>query len=71
MPEFYVGESVRVCAGAEVSDLARRAPFLEVEGYEEIDGEDFVIVRVPAGHGHVSFTQLVLPEEIESAEGKQ
>lgn len=64
--EFYVGERVRIRPGADVSDhAAAHDGLVTVEGYEEVDDVDYVIVKVPAMPGRVAFTQLVSPEEIE------
>lgn len=61
MVEFYVGESVRFTSFAEVADHLKGAIGV-VEGYDEVDNVDFVIVSIAGENG--KFDQWVLPDEI-------
>lgn len=61
--EYHIGERVRFRPGAEVADEAMRVGGGTVEGYEEANDQDYVIVRVR--NGGLPFDQWVLSEEIE------
>jgi len=59
--EFFFGDRVRFTEAAYVSDAIKALDGI-VEGYEEVDGEDFVIVNVEGPKG--KFDQWVLPDEL-------
>lgn len=65
MVEYHIGQKVRFRGGAHVSERAMREGGV-VEGYDEVDEVDYVIVKVPASEGFRSFTQYVLPHELRS-----
>jgi len=59
--EFCIGDRVNFTSGAYVS-AALKALTGTVEGYEEVDGVDYVTVSLKGANG--KFDQWVLPEEI-------
>lgn len=63
--EFHIRERVRFLPGALVTPTAHGIGRGTVEGYDEVGGDDYVIVRV-VPKGMVAFDQWVLPGEIES-----
>lgn len=62
--EFCIGDTVRFMSWAQVSS-SLKALIGTVEGYEEVDGEDYVIVSLPGPQG--KFDQWVTPGEIAPA----
>ena len=59
--EFCIGDLVRFTPSAEVSP-ALMGLVGRVEGYEEVDGEDYVIVALRKDG--LKFDQWVLPDEV-------
>lgn len=63
MTEYHIGQRVRFVRGAPVSDrLIDRVAI--VEGYDEVDDADYVIVSVDG------IEQWVLPREIVPQDGR-
>lgn len=62
--EFHIRERVRFRPGAIITKSAAACGRGVVDGYDEANGEDFVIVRVRP-EGMAAFDQWVLPNEIE------
>lgn len=61
MIEYLIGDRVRILPHALTSGVGGEGI---VEGYDEHDQEDFVIVRVLGEAGKKDFEQWLLPREI-------